>query len=302
MQYLEGVNLDQWLTATGTKEAAANVAWFAEHTLTGTAAAHDAGLIHRDIKPGNLWVAHGKIKLLDFGIAAHAGQETMPAGTAAYMAPEVAAGAEADTKSDLYSVGVVLYEMATGKHVGTVANLADEPKFQELPPALRGFILELLDKEPAKRPASAHAALTKLAELKAVPTPEQIELAELKPPSNPWAWLTIGLSATLGLLIVGWLLVRAEQARNVDRIRATEVELDRGLDELSEAVKEMDAARAIDLHGKADAAARLKAAERFRDAMDRYNSAKTRIDDAHRTRANLLDRLGSKAAMQDKKE
>jgi serine/threonine protein kinase len=290
MQYLEGVNLDQWLAANGNRDAATNVAWVAEHVLTGLAAVHDAGLIHRDIKPGNLWVAHGKVKLLDFGIAAHAGRETMTAGTTAYMAPQVAAGGEADAKSDLYSVGVVLYLMATGKLVGTVPDLAVEPKFQELPPVLRGFVLELLDKEPAKRPASAHAAL---AQLKAIRD---------RKPSNPWAWLTVGLSATLGLLIAGWLLVRAEQAQNVELIRATEVELERGLDELSEAVKELNAAQAIDLNGKMDAAARLKSADQFREAMKRYDSAKARIDAAHRTRANLLDLLGSKAAVRDKKE
>ncbi len=302
MQYLEGVNLDQWLAANGNRDAAANVAWVAEHVLTGLAVVHDAGLIHRDIKPGNLWVAHGKVKLLDFGIAAHAGKETMPAGTAAYMAPEVAAGGEADAKSDLYSVGVVLYQMATGRLVSTVPSLADEPEFQRLPPALRDFILKFLDKEPAKRPASARAAL---ATLKAI--------RDRKPPTNPWVWLTVGLSATLGLLVAGWLLVQAqnvervrkteaEQARNMERIRETELELERGLNELSEAVKELGAAQAIDLHGKADAAARLEATVRFRNAMTRYNDAKTRIDAAQRTRTELLDLLGPKTAMRDKKE
>ena len=148
------------------------------------------------------------------------------------------------------------------------------------PSSLREFVLRLLGAESADPFASAQVAL---AELKTA--------QDRKPPTNPWAWLTVGLSATLGVLVAGWLLVRIADGRIVDQIRATEVELDRGLGELSEAVKEIDAARAIDLHGKADAAARLDAARAFTDAMKRYNSAKTRIDDARRGRANLLDRL-----------
>ena len=57
---------------------------------------------------------------------------------------------------------------------------------------------------------------------------------------NPWVWLTVGLSATLDLVIARWLLVRADQARTVDSIRTTEVELDRSLDELSESAKKIN--------------------------------------------------------------
>ena len=57
MQCLEGVGLEQWLSADGNRDVAANVAWVAGHVLAGLAAVHGAGLIHRDIKPGNLWVA-----------------------------------------------------------------------------------------------------------------------------------------------------------------------------------------------------------------------------------------------------
>jgi hypothetical protein len=263
----------------------ANLFWVAEHVLTGLASIHGAGLIHRDIKPSNLCVANGTVKIIDFGVATHDGKKTVHAGTTAYMAPEVTAGAEATAKSDLYSAGVVLYELATGKRVGAVKQPKDEPAFRELPPGLRGFALGLLDTDPAERPASARAALAKLTAIR-----------DRKPPTNPWVWLTVGLSATLGVLIAGWLLVRAEQARLVNRIRETEVELERGLAELSEAVENFAAAEAIFLNGKLDAKKLVEAAGKFRVALRQYDKAKAHIDDAQRARAELLDRLGAKAA------
>jgi serine/threonine protein kinase len=143
----------------------------------GLAAAHEAGLIHRDIKPANLWLEkHGRVKILDFGLArsavdhVHLTQTGAIVGTPAYMAPEQARREPVDARSDLFSLGCVLYHLATGRMpfrgVDTMSILLalvqDQPKSPgdlnpELPPALSELILKLLAKQPSGRPESARA-------------------------------------------------------------------------------------------------------------------------------------------------
>jgi eukaryotic-like serine/threonine-protein kinase len=150
-------------------------------------AAHNAGLIHRDIKPGNLMIQHPgepleQLKLMDFGLAKMSSllyiapdevfDCTLPpaAGTPEYIAPEQVRGNEIDHRADLYSVGVLLFEMLTGQRpfVGDTLNElltahADQPPptFAELglsnlaPPALERLVRECLAKAPERRPASA---------------------------------------------------------------------------------------------------------------------------------------------------
>ncbi len=136
--------------------------------------AHAKGVIHRDIKPGNVWLSSdGTAKVGDFGLAlavdvSRLTQSGMMVGTFHYMPPEQAMGGEVTAKADLYSLGAMLYEMVTGRppfvgddvysiigqHINTppVSPSWHRP---ELTPALEALILQLLEKDPQRRPASA---------------------------------------------------------------------------------------------------------------------------------------------------
>jgi formylglycine-generating enzyme required for sulfatase activity len=175
MPLLKGETLDDRLKREG-KLPLAEVLRIGRETAEGLAAAHAAGLVHRDIKPGNLWLEGRRqwVKVLDFGLARAAGQEAhltqpgMIVGTPAYMAPEQAKAEAVDARSDLFSLGCVLYRLATGElpfkgsdAMSVLLSLAmDAPRpprelNPEVPPALNNLILRLLAKDPAQRPVSA---------------------------------------------------------------------------------------------------------------------------------------------------
>jgi serine/threonine protein kinase len=138
--------------------------------------AHAAGLVHRDIKPANIMISDSEVKVLDFGIAraegtAGATQTQAVLGTAAYLSPEQASGGQAGPRSDLYSLGCVLFEMLTGMAPFTAdsavglayRHVHDDPgppsaRRPEVPPQLDWITVELLAKDPSARPPSAAAA------------------------------------------------------------------------------------------------------------------------------------------------
>jgi serine/threonine-protein kinase len=146
--------------------------------LAGLAAAHDHGLVHRDVKPANVLIGRdGRIKLTDFGIATAVGSTTagltatgQVMGTPAYLSPEQVDGHEATSRTDLYAVGVVLYEMLAGnppfhgEHAVSVAlahrNEVPPPldaARDDLPPGLARVVARALEKDPADRFADAPA-------------------------------------------------------------------------------------------------------------------------------------------------
>ncbi|GAB2823022.1 hypothetical protein GCM10022221_21330 [Actinocorallia aurea] len=176
MEYLEGHDLAHALK-TGPLPARKAVA-VARELLGALGAAHAQGVVHRDVKPANVMLLDkGGLKILDFGISRFA-DSTMTGsviGTPGYMAPEQFSGVEVDGRCDLYSFGVLLYELFTGRlpfecqtlPEFVTAHLYREPEAPrmlrpDLPETLNRLILDLLAKERDARPASAQEALARL--------------------------------------------------------------------------------------------------------------------------------------------
>jgi tetratricopeptide (TPR) repeat protein len=166
----------------------------AKAVCRGLEFAHSKGVIHRDIKPGNVWLsADGTAKIGDFGLAlavdlSRLTQPGMMVGTVTYMPPEQAMGGKVTAKADLYSLGAMLYEMVTGRppfvgddSVAIIGQHINTPPVSptwhraDLPPALETLILQLLEKDPEKRPESASVVLQAL---------EAIEAGKIKEPSR----------------------------------------------------------------------------------------------------------------------
>jgi serine/threonine-protein kinase len=179
MQLIPGVTLGEKLAAGPLAEK--EISRLGAQMAQGLAAAHEQGVVHRDLKPGNIRVTpDGWLKILDFGLATlrrpeadsattlTAGDTGVVAGTVPYMAPEQLRGEKADARSDLYAAGVVLYEMATGRRPFAetsgpqlVAAILQQPPAapsaanKKVSPGLEMIILKALDKEPARRYQSA---------------------------------------------------------------------------------------------------------------------------------------------------
>jgi Protein kinase domain/zinc-ribbon domain len=171
MEYVDGEDLASLLRRIGRLPADKGVE-VARQLCAGLAAAHDRGVLHRDLKPANIMIdGSGRARLTDFGIAGAASTgEDVRAGTPAYMAPEQLSGREVTVKSDLFALGLVLYEVFTGRRAFDAPTIADLVKQHErggpsspsttvsdLSPAIERTILRCLETDPALRPASALA-------------------------------------------------------------------------------------------------------------------------------------------------
>ena len=157
MEYLDGEDLDSLLRRIGRLPQDKAIE-FARKICAGLSAAHERGVLHRDLKPSNIMIdGRGQVRITDFGLAGLAAEiplTDLHSGTPAYMSPEQKDGKEVTTRSDLYSLGLVLYEMFTGKHrASNEINPTDLVK--DLDPAIERVILRCLEKEPKRRPSSA---------------------------------------------------------------------------------------------------------------------------------------------------
>ena len=178
MEYVDGENLGTLLRRIGRLPHDTAIE-MARKLCAGIAAAHGKGVLHRDLKPANIMIdSSGQVLVMDFGLAGIASQiqgAEIRHGTPAYMAPEQLSGAEVTVRSDIYALGLVLYEMFTGKRAFEAATMAEMTKLRaesappslvsmvrDLDPAVERVVQRCLEKDPTKRPASALAVAAAL--------------------------------------------------------------------------------------------------------------------------------------------
>lgn len=188
MEYIDGITLKEYMDKKGvlTPNEALH---FLKQILNGLSHAHERGIVHRDIKPHNIvLLKDGTIKITDFGIARLTKFDTqtmsdMAIGSVHYISPEQASGDRTDARSDIYSVGIILYEMLTAKlpfeadtavavalmQVQAQPDLPSEIN-REIPQGLEDIILKAIMKDPAIRYQSAAAILADIALFEADPT------------------------------------------------------------------------------------------------------------------------------------
>ena len=179
MELVEGITLKSYITKKGHLEVKEAIG-IAIQVASGIEAAHEQHIIHRDIKPQNMLISmDGKVKVADFGIARAVSSQTMNAATVVgsvhYISPEQARGGYSDERSDLYSLGITMFEMVTG-HVSfegdntvtvALAHLEDpmpDPRTlnPEVSPSLARIILKCTEKRPERRYPSAAAVISDL--------------------------------------------------------------------------------------------------------------------------------------------
>ena len=176
MEYVDGEDLASLLRRIGRipQDKAIQIA---RQLCAGVAAAHERGVLHRDLKPANVMIdGDGNVRITDFGIATATGDAgTDIAGTPQYMAPEQFTGHPASIKSDIYALGLILFEIFTGRRVNDAKTIGDIKQLHEtgtvtmpssivrdLDPAVERVILRCLERDPDRRPASALAVAAAL--------------------------------------------------------------------------------------------------------------------------------------------
>src|SRR5262245_11389375 len=227
MEFIDGEDLSALLKKVGRLPGDKAVE-IARQLCAGLAAAHDDGVLHRDLKPANVMIdERGRPRITDFGLAVVSEElrgEDVMAGTPAYMAPEQLTGKEVTQRSDIYALGLVLYELFTGKRVFEAKSIQElislhekstpptpSSHVKDINPLVERVILRCLEKDPKARPASAvqvalalpggdplQAALA----MGETPSPEMVAAAGANTGLRPAAAVACLLAIIIGLVTV----------------------------------------------------------------------------------------------------
>src|SRR5436190_10613351 len=235
-EFVDGGTLKDWIKAE--KRTVRQIVELLTGIADALAVAHEAKITHRDIKPANILIAkNGYAKLADFGLAklsetgdpaatrTIAEGHTRPGsviGTIAYMSPEQASGQSLDGRGDIFSFGVVLYEMLTGKRpfsgrtdlevMQRVIHGIPDPLGAEIPQALRYVVEKTLEKDPAERYQTARDLVVDLRRLGRQKTAEAAAVSVALPKR---AWLAWGAAVIFGIAAVaGAVYIRGSRARS----------------------------------------------------------------------------------------
>ncbi len=233
MEYVAGEDLKSFIRRSRQLTVGTAIA-IAKQVCEGLAEAHRLDVVHRDLKPGNIMIdKDGNAKIMDFGIArsltgAGTTAEGMIIGTPEYMSPEQVEGKPADQRADIYALGVILFEMVTGRvpfEGETALAVAHKHKYEsapdpralnpELPAALSRLILRCLEKDRDKRCQTAKEALSELIKIeKGIPTTERI-IPRRKSITSREITVTFGLkklivpaSVALAVLIIALVMLK----------------------------------------------------------------------------------------------
>ncbi|MEA2204050.1 MAG: eukaryotic-like serine/threonine-protein kinase [Blastocatellia bacterium] len=236
MEYIKGEELSSFMRRIGRlpNDKAIQIA---RQMCAGLAAAHDVGVLHRDLKPSNVMIDEdGNARITDFGLAGLSedfNQEEMGAGTPAYMSPEQLERQAVTVRSDIYSLGLVLYELFTGSRAFEAATLGELLRLRrsdttpttpsdivkDIDPVIERVIDRCLQKNPAQRPASALQVAAALpggdpiaAALAAgeTPSPEMVAATPRQGALRPVIALAMFVSLLFGLALVAWFAPQVE--------------------------------------------------------------------------------------------
>ena len=251
MEFVRGEELSSLLKRIGRlpQDKAIDVA---RQLCGGLAAVHERGVLHRDLKPANIMLdEHGEVRITDFGIAALASEldQREMSGTPAYMSPEQLDAGELTPKSDIYSLGLVLYEIFTGKKAFAASSLQELMRLRqsdttptslseyvpELDPLVERVIFRCLERDPAKRPAAVQVAaalpggdpLAAALAAGETPSPEMVAAAPKQGGLKPSIAITLLASVIVMIAAISFLSRWTALYRQVPLNKSPEVLRDR---------------------------------------------------------------------------